>query len=603
LPRKKIPSRTFEEWTDEEVQASFGLSREEILPFLTEADKHNLLRKHGNWWRGELRRRMFLQAMQDGLSLDAGCARVGWTRHGYNRSRDRHPDWAFKVDSIRGHPIARAGPGFRGDFQGFRKTYFGHDSPWFHLKVVEALEEGEPGSITLILLPPEHGKTSLLEDYCNFKLAVDPTFRIVIGSEGQPHSRKVLRRVRSRMEEHGPAPNYVLRFGPFAPQTGEKDRKSRQPWGADFFDVFKKDEHDERDYSMVGLGWRSAIAGTRTDLLVMDDVQSRKSLNLTDEMFETFRQDWLSRPGSHGRTVIIGTRVGPADFYERLIEAEMVDRLITIPAYDNYGNWLWPERYSPEEYQRMRRNVGEDAWWRNYMQQPRHQGDATFLNEYIDKCKVPLRTLGMIPDVDGHMVLSLDPALGGGNALTACHFGRRLAVVDQIQDTNLARMEQILDRILDFTLRYRPTTLIVESNAFQRGLARDDRLLSMGNAYGFRIVEHQTGQNKRDEIFGVASMAQDFARELVELPWADEKITRARIEPLIAELQAWRPDVPTRRIRQDRVMSLWFAWLRWRRSLVTKTTTAQPIRVAGSPFRKTPGGRVLTQAGTNRSVW
>ena len=128
-------------------------------------------------------------------------------------------------------------------------------------------------------------------------------------------ARKILGRIRSRMEPHGPFPKYVAKYGPFVPQN-QSGRKTAQSWGADYFNVFKKASHDERDYSMVSLGWRSKIAGTRTDHLHIDDIQSRVSLNLTEQMFEIFRQDWLTRPGENGRTSINGTRVGEGDFYE-----------------------------------------------------------------------------------------------------------------------------------------------------------------------------------------------------------------------------------------------------------------------------------------------
>lgn len=146
---------------------------------------------------------------------------------------------------------------------------------------------------------------------------MDPEFRITVGSEGQDMSRKILHRVRSRMEAHGPYPAYVAQYGPFTPQN-DSGRRTLQPWGADYFNIFKKAEHDERDYSMVGLGWRSKIAGTRTDHLHVDDIQSRVSLNLSEQMLDVFRQDWLSRPGENGRTTINGTRVGEGDFMNGL---------------------------------------------------------------------------------------------------------------------------------------------------------------------------------------------------------------------------------------------------------------------------------------------
>lgn len=562
-------------------------------------DDDRIAALNGGAAKGEEKRRKFAELMIEGLTVGEACAQVGWQVGTYEKMRARWPKWRAELDMIR---LSKIGKGdlankdhYTGGFGQFRKIFFEHDSPSFHLEIIKHLEYGQPGSVTMILLPPEHGKTTCIEDFCNYKLGMDPTFRITVGSEGQPHARKILRRVKSRMETPSA---YVKRYGPFAPITGD-DRKARQPWGADFFDVYKKQDHDERDFSMVALGWRSAIAGTRTDLMIVDDIQSRKSLTQSQEMFEVFRQDWLSRPGSKGRTVVLGTRVGPMDFYEHLLDADLVDNLVCIPAINPEGEYLWPERYSDDEYKRMRKNVGEEAWWRNYMQQPRVAGDQCFLAEYVDSCKNEYVKIGEYDEADGLTALSLDPALGGGNSLTTTQFGRSLKILDQVTDYNLARTEQILDRIQEAAIRYKPHILIIERNAFQKGLARDDRLLTMASSYGFRLAEHHTHTNKRDETFGVASMAQDFARQLIQIPFSTDPITRARMEPLINELESWRADVPTRKLRQDRVMSLWFAWLRWRQYGQQNRVYAKPIKTKGSPFGKTSVGsrRVLDPVG------
>ena len=146
---------------------------------------------------------------------------------------------------------------------------------------------------------------------------------------------------------------------------------------------------------MVSLGWRSKIAGTRTDHLHIDDIQSRVSLNLTEQMFEIFRQDWLTRPGENGRTSINGTRVGEGDFYERVMNEIDPDILsvIRFPAIvtndEGEPEPLWPEMFSMDALDRIRRKVGEEAWSRNYMQQPSSSAEATFDEESIKKCLNP----------------------------------------------------------------------------------------------------------------------------------------------------------------------------------------------------------------------
>jgi hypothetical protein len=98
---------------------------------------------------------------------------------------------------------------------------------------------------------------------------------------------------------------------------------------------------------------------------------------------------------------------------------------------------------------------------------------------------------------------------------------------------------------------------------FQRGLARDDRLLALKDRYGFRMREHLTNINKYDENIGIASMAGDWEAGKIILPYFDERRTRLPIDELCRQLKAWRPLARGSRLRQDRVMTMWFAWIVW----------------------------------------
>ena len=206
--------------------------------------------------RGQKNREIFLEALAEHGTISKACSIAGVTRSAYDKWRQRIPDFAERADSARQSAHTSEKVSHDGNFQTFREEYFGHQSPWFHLKAIEAYENTPPGNITLILWPPEHGKTTLAEDYFCYKLATNPEFRITVGSEGQDMARKILGRIRSRMEPHGPFPRYVAKYGPFVPQN-QSGRKTAQAWGADYFNVFKKSKHDERDYSRVSLGWRS----------------------------------------------------------------------------------------------------------------------------------------------------------------------------------------------------------------------------------------------------------------------------------------------------------------------------------------------------------
>lgn len=595
------------------------------------------------WVMAAARRRRFVEVFREhalvadswGDALDTACEAVGWkvvrdtegrllARPGYQRARADDPRFAAEVDAIRGSGSGRPRkeillerlqereanrlpsepaaipvelPPATGEdgmlpwkgFIGFRKVFFGMDSPWFHAEIVDHLENAAPGSITMILLPPEHGKTTLLEDWISYKLAVQPEFRVIYGSEKQQHGRKVVKRIKNRMHPDGPAPAYVERFGPFVPQTGEDAHP--QPWNQDYFDVWRRMGSDERDYNMVALGFGSAVAGTRCDLLVLDDVQSLKSLNLTEKIVDEFRQDWLSRPGSKGRTVIIGTRVGEGDFYEKVLEAGLVTHLVKYPAVDVLGRFLWPENYTPEEYAGMQHRAGPSAWARNYQQQPTAAGDRTFTEQMLREAGDPMLRVSVAP---GHLtglrtcIVGHDPGFGTNAVVVAGVTPEKMVVLDWRVDkglTTTAAMAQVIDETMAHWSRQgvRPAHLVIEDKYVGQGLFEDEAFLSLGRRYGCSISGHKTGNSKYDDDLGVAAMARSFLVGEVALPGADDDATQRARAALDAELHAWRPNKSGTKLRQDLVMALWFCWMRWRHERIHTGTddTTNVIRLAG----------------------
>lgn len=533
------------------------------------------------------RREKFLELYATGMTVEEACTQVGVTYSAYTQWRATHPDFAAAVDAMRSSP-RQADRTYSGTFTEFRLKYFGFETYAHQARIINEIENAKNGEVVLILVPPEWGKTTLLEDYCNWRIASNPNTRITLVSEGQPHARKILRRVQKRMVDHMVAPAYIADFGPFHLPRSESMGK---PWAADYFTVFKA-EHDERDYTMEARGWRSAIAGTRTDLLLVDDIQSGRSLNQTEKMVEIFRQDMLTRPGMTGKVIIVGTRVGVGDFYETIQDQGIVDRTVILSATDENGNSHCEEMWSTEALKKRREQVGDDVWWRTYMQKPRLAGTSTFTVEMTDGANDMSRNVGTVAPGE-YVIMGLDPALVNWNGLfVAGCTDTSFALVDLRRDKGLGSTEAILAKVDLLATQYKPHVLVVEGNAYQRGLARDERLRALGRQHGFRVVEHQTGQNKLDEFLGVARMPTSFVKGEIIFPAGNEE-SRRTVALLTDEMHMWRPDKKAKIVRQDLLMAMWFAWLEWQRlrgHLSADTPTwgrkGLPWRPTGNPFRK-----------------
>jgi hypothetical protein len=303
----------------------------------------------------------------------------------------------------------------------------------------------------------------------------------------------------------------------------------------------------------------------------------------------------------------MGNRVEEGDIYEAMIE-ELDDDILHViryPAILSSGEPLWPERWPLEKLDRMKRKVGVGAWDRNWQQRPRAKGQRTFLEDDVDRCLDATRPIEQTRGMEGRIAyIGVDPGLDAGTTalvaisprfgtpgfdLIAARKHERLRSNEQI----MASIKQLVDDLKARGMHV--TDVIIESKNFQAGLCRDERLLLMRDAYGFTLSDHMTGWNKYDENIGVPSMTTTFIKNEIGLPWFDDPETRHQIGELRSELLAWRPFKRGTKLRQDLVMALWFAWIKWRQR---KGSDADPdsvnaFKARGLPYAPSHTGLVL----------
>ena len=566
-----------------------------VYDFHHEARQLGTMAAHKHYKEGVERRTAFMALMSEGQTVQGALENLGLSYETYKTWRRKYKPWAARVDELRAWVAMGSDvPSGIMDIAHFCGRFFGQVPSWFQLQFLRELEQLPNGNILLVLWPPEHGKTSTFENFSNFKLAFDASWRALVASENQGIAKKILGRVMDRMHPLGPSRDYVQAFGPFIPQTGGGLAQVRQPWTDSKFRVYGAREFDERNYSMEAVGAGGSIVSARCDHLHVDDPQSTKTLAQTDRLVTWFRQDALSRPAESGKTSVCGTRVGDGDFFENLLDdtnLEGIMKVIRFPAVitDNATGEqkpLWEKRtpdgpgHTLDSLDRMRRKVGEDIWDRNWMQNPglSRKGKGTFTRQAVEPCRDPDRSLehhvGDEGDRDGAIVyIGLDPALGGKNCVMACEvlpedLGSKLVIRRIREDIGFERNEQIMAS-LESVIRWcelsgNVTDVVIEDKNFQLGLKNDERLSEMSRKHGFSIRGHTTGWSKYDPDIGVASMATSFIKGEIVLPWAEDRLTRHEIGELERQLYAWRPGIKGNKLRQDRVMALWFVWMLWR---------------------------------------
>jgi len=192
--------------------------------------------------------------------------------------------------------------------------------------------------------------------------------------------------------------------------------------------------------------------------------------------------------------------------------------------------------------------------------------------------------------IDGQTVLGFDPALGGGTAIIACTVtAEKLYVVDAEVQYGLNKTEELLSLIDKYARKYRPSVVIIEIDAQQKGLGNDDRLHAIAAEVGFEVRPHTTRMNKADEVFGTAQMNRSFIAREVSIPWGDD-LSRERMTPLLNQLRAWRPPALSpitgkmmKAPKQDLVMALWFVWKWWYQQVQDLRTNRAPLQMPSRP--------------------
>ena len=600
----------------EEVEA---IPLEEAKGLGDEPEGHGR-KAHKAWKEGHERRLRFIECLREGQSPAQACDEVGVTRSTYLGWRHKYHEFAARCEEAKLESLTGVEKKWDGSPAGFHATYFGHKPTWFQLLFIQELERMPPGNILMVLWPPEFGKTTTFENHASMKLALQPSFRFLVASESRSIAQKMLGRVMDRMDPMGPLPEYVQHFGPFVPQKGSGGRNM---WSDLRFRVHKARQSDERDYSMLAVGGGSKnIVSTRTDHAHVDDIQSTTTIGQTSKFLEWFRQDLLSRPGETGITTVCGTRVGEDDFYEGLLADEDLDasvmKVLKFPAImtdhqTGEVKSLWPEKWPLEKLERQKKKVGAEAWDRNYMQNPglSTAGRGTFNKDAIEPCLDSDISLMHKPPANAIIYVGLDPSIGNKNCVMAVEAtpDNKLIVRRIREDTELQNNAQVIGALGD-TISWcsmdgaNVTDVVIESMAFQKGLMRDELLMQLRDMWGFSVRDHLTGWNKYDPDVGIPSMAQSFIKGEIVLPWAADDYTRHEIGELKRQLYAWKPGVRGNRLRQDRVMALWFSWIMWRERYKTpaegKRMSSDGWATNRLPYTPTKSGLLLP--GGMRSV-
>jgi hypothetical protein len=379
--------------------------------------------------QAEAKRERIITLLSEGHSVKDVQADVEMSPSMWLYHRKKYPAWAARCDYIRSLQTRQGLAKIRSQdhlpFADFVRTFFTDRRPHLehNLWMADELARMGPRDVKMFLIWPEAGKTATLEDYICKVLAEDPSHRFRYVSEASDLSKRVIGTVKRRMTDDQTWPHYIKRFGPFY-EAGQE--KNGRPWTSEQLMV-AKNESGERDRNLVASSWTSAVYGSRIDTLILDDLQSQRNYVQAEEIFRRIRGTFFNR-GLEMRTLIIGTRIGPGDFYERMEDAGLITSKIILPAagggykrgelvggehyqalpdeptvpafwdrhnmvHNNgpccHGFRICPNnlvRLTPREFMEViKHQSGAETWWASYMQNPQANERTTFA-EFVEQC-------------------------------------------------------------------------------------------------------------------------------------------------------------------------------------------------------------------------
>lgn len=587
-----------------------------------------------------------LDLVRQGNTIDQSCSILGISPKSYEYYRKTDESFRLDMDFLR-EQLRRPSAQTRvplPEFAEFSEKYLGarvfwHQQQW--IDVIEGktlipatydpnspkflFERGrlhssqryEPGwsdQHLIINTPPGHAKsTTITMNYVVWRIIQDPEIQILIVSSNATQANKFLFGIKQRLDSTASFADLRRDFAPLDGFDG-----GNAIWRNDMIYVNRAGDDTsmgEKDATVQAIGMGKRIYGTRSDLIILDDVVDNTNAHDYDKQIEWIQNILQSRiDGGDGKILVVGTRLATQDLYGELMKDSYysgeeppwtyLSQCALMEENEDPAKWvtLWPRsnvRPRGQSYKellpdadglfpkwdhitlnRKRRGTSPRNWSMVYQQQ-QVASDAIFAMEDVNGCTTSRKVGRMQPGphrIHGmlglHVIAGLDPAAAGHTAAVVMGVDRQTQMRYVLDVWNQSSMNYagIINMIKEWTVRYGVMEWRVEKNNVQDWIVQDEPLQDFLRGRGVQISPHFTSGNKWDEDFGVASMADlfrgsDTGRHHVELP--SPKSSQG-VQALREQLVSW---FPATKGKTDCVMAFWFAEIR-ARQIVTESDTA-----------------------------
>ena len=425
-------------------------------------------------------------------------------------------------------------------------------TPNIHIRIARWLEKAwlKGDRYLLLMAFRSCGKSTLVGLFAAWLLYRWPDLRILVLAGDQPLAKKMVRNVKRIIEKH--------------PLTQFLKPESADQWASDRFTVTR--DKELRDPSMMAKGVSTNITGSRADLILFDDVEVpntcsslEKRLDLRQRLVEA---NFVLVAG--GAQIYVGTPHHYHSIYAKEARPEFEEdqpflhdfKRLEVPILKPCGTPSWPERYSTESIEKLKRATGPNKFESQMMLRPVDIHDSRldphllhfYQGElcYQESGRRPVLTLN-----DDRMVSASawwDPAFGvhaQGRDRDASVFalvfsdvkGRRylheVRYISCHDDSSEDEAGQQCRQIAMLCRQYYIPSITVEINGLGRFLPSILRRELSAIGYGCAVIEHSARMNKDIRILEAFDVV--LAARLLHVH------ERVKQTPFLREMQEWKP--------------------------------------------------------------
>lgn len=243
-----------------------------------------------------------------------------------------------------------------------------------HKEWEEWYEKSEK-KLKLFLVPRGHLKSTFWTiSYVLRRIVENPNIRILIANATYPNAKNFVNAIKTHIES-----NETFRRLYGSMDRNEKGIKISDNWSSTSFTVPRTKTMPEA--TVYGAGVGGNVVSQHYDLIIWDDLVNDKNVTTREQIDQiiTWWKNSLSLLEEGGEGIMVGTRWDFKDLYSYILESQKEDFDVFIRScYKKDGSPYFPEKFSKEHLDRLKRQQGSYIFSCLYLNDPSDAGDSPF---------------------------------------------------------------------------------------------------------------------------------------------------------------------------------------------------------------------------------